>query len=59
MLPHGEVKLGLLMTKGQLEVEVVSARNIIGSAKDTLPGKYRQQLTYFVKLPKTPWNRSP
>jgi len=40
MLPQGEVKLGLLMTKGQLEVEVVSARNIIGSSKDTPPGKF-------------------
>ena len=38
MLTRGEVKLGLLMTKGQLEVEVTSARNILGSTKDTPPG---------------------
>lgn len=39
LLSHGEVKLGLLMTKGQLEVEVVCARNIIGTSKDMPPGK--------------------
>lgn len=39
LLAHGEVKLGLLMTKGQLEVEVVGARNIVGSSKDMLPGE--------------------
>lgn len=39
MLTCGEVKLGLLMTKGQLEVEVVSARNVIGSTKEASPGE--------------------
>ncbi|KAK6645635.1 hypothetical protein RUM43_001915 [Polyplax serrata] len=40
MLTCGEVKLGLLMTKGQLEVEVVSARNVLGSTKEASPDTY-------------------
>jgi hypothetical protein len=36
---YGEIKLGLLMTKGQLEVEVVCARNIACEARESLPGK--------------------
>jgi hypothetical protein len=35
---YGEIKLGLLMTKGQLEVEVVCARNIACEARESLPG---------------------
>jgi len=36
---HIELKLGLLMTKGQLEVDVVCARGI--RAEDSPPGKYK------------------
>ncbi|XP_071451275.1 regulating synaptic membrane exocytosis protein 2 isoform X1 [Hetaerina americana] len=35
-----EVKLGLLMSKGQLEVEVVCARNIAAASKDYPPDTY-------------------
>lgn len=35
---YGEIKLGLLMTKGQLEVEVVCARNIACEARESMPG---------------------
>jgi hypothetical protein len=35
---YGEIKLGLLMTKGQLEVEVMCARNIACEARESLPG---------------------
>ena len=35
---YGEIKLGLLMTKGQLEVEVLCARNIACEARESMPG---------------------
>lgn len=44
---YGEIKLGLLMTKGQLEVEVVCARNIACEARESMPGK-----DVFIKIPK-------
>ncbi|XP_068081190.1 regulating synaptic membrane exocytosis protein 2 [Anabrus simplex] len=37
---HGEVYLGLLMTKGQLEVEVMTARNIACEERETSPDTY-------------------
>ncbi|XP_069701298.1 regulating synaptic membrane exocytosis protein 1 [Periplaneta americana] len=37
---YGEIKLGLLMTKGQLEVEVVCARNIACEARESMPDTY-------------------
>lgn len=50
LISHGEVKLGLLMTKGQLELEVVCARNIVGTTKDTLPG-IMQSTLFFANFP--------
>ncbi|XP_047111949.1 regulating synaptic membrane exocytosis protein 1-like [Schistocerca piceifrons] len=37
---YGEVYLGLLMTKGQLEVEVVSARNFCSEDRENPPDTY-------------------
>lgn len=37
---HGELKLGLLMTKGQLEVDVVCARNLSPRYLDNPPDTY-------------------
>ncbi|XP_049861696.1 regulating synaptic membrane exocytosis protein 1-like [Schistocerca gregaria] len=37
---YGEVHLGLLMTKGQLEVEVVSARNFCSEDRENPPDTY-------------------
>ncbi|KAJ9589578.1 hypothetical protein L9F63_017216 [Diploptera punctata] len=37
---YGEIKLGLLMTKGQLEVEVMCARNIACEARESMPDTY-------------------
>jgi len=44
---HIELKLGLLMTKGQLEVDVVCARGI--RAEDSPPGKYDNNVTRFIR----------
>jgi hypothetical protein len=37
---YGEIKLGLLMTKGQLEVEVLCAHNIACEARESMPDTY-------------------
>lgn len=48
---HIELKLGLLMTKGQLEVDVVCARGI--RAEDSPPGKYENNVIMFIHVDKT------
>jgi len=45
---HIELKLGLLMTKGQLEVDVVCARGI--RAEDSPPGKYDNNVIRFIRV---------
>lgn len=48
---YGEVRLGLLMTKGQLEVEVVTARNFACEDRENPPGDWRKMQTGI-----TSWN---
>lgn len=50
---YGEIKLGLLMTKGQLEVEVVCARNIACEARESMPGNdtFMQTLSDYFATP--------
>ncbi|GLH07358.1 Uncharacterized protein GBIM_12831, partial [Gryllus bimaculatus] len=35
---HGELRLGLVMTKGHLELEVLAARNIVWEDRENPPG---------------------
>ncbi|CAG9763892.1 unnamed protein product [Ceutorhynchus assimilis] len=51
-LKCGEIKLGLLMTKGQLEVEVICARRI-GSVKDTYVKCYLREGDKWLQKKKT------
>jgi hypothetical protein len=49
---YGEIKLGLLMTKGQLEVEVLCARNIACEARESMPGNKTSVWTLTARVVK-------